>query len=92
MLRPSALCLALLAVFASSITPTLAIERPAKPAVGASVLTRVNGVGHPLRYHRRHRYAGRHNGFYANGYSLMYYVHSYPRGVSAKFGAPRCAC
>jgi hypothetical protein len=68
------------------------MQRPAKPAVGAEVLTRVNGAAHPLRYHHRHRHACRHHGFYANGFSLMYAVHSYPRGVSAKFGAPRCFC
>ena len=91
-MRPSAVCLALLAACAASITPSLAIERPAKPAAGASVLARVNGVGRPLRYHHRHRHARSHHGFYANGFALMYSVHNYPRGVSAKFGAPRSSC
>jgi hypothetical protein len=90
-MRPSALRLVLLAAFASSISPALAIERPAKPAIGAPVLTRVNGVGRSPRYHH-HRHACRHHGFVANGFSLMYAVHSYPRGASAKFGAPRCFC
>jgi hypothetical protein len=66
-----------------------AFDRLAKPT-SASLLTHVNGHygrsgcrGRGCRYHYGH----------ANGFALMYYVHDYPRGISATFGAPRpCFC
>jgi len=67
-----------------------AFERLAKPA-SASLLTHVNG-NHVWRGCRG-RGCGHHRFGYANGFGLMYYVHDYPRGISATFGAPRpCFC
>jgi hypothetical protein len=67
-----------------------AFERLAKPA-SVSLLTHVNG-NHGWRGCRG-RGCGHHRFGYANGFALMYYVHDYPRGISATFGAPRpCFC
>jgi hypothetical protein len=87
--------IALAAVAAMLFSPSArAFERLAKPESG-TLLTRVNGHhgwggcrGRGCWHH--HRYA---RGFYGNGFALMYYVHNYPRGISATFGAPRpCFC
>jgi len=82
--------IALAAVAAMLFSPSArAFERLAKPESG-SLLTRVNGHYAWRGCHGRgcgHRYG------YANGFALMYYVHNYPRGISATFGAPRpCFC
>ena len=81
--------IALAAVAAILFSPSArAFERLAKPESG-SLLTRVNGhCGRGCGHHHHHG-----NGFYRNGFALMYYVHSYPRGISPTFGAPRpCFC
>jgi hypothetical protein len=78
--------IALAAVAAILFSPSArAFERPAKPDSG-SLLTRVNG---------HYRSGGCRGGrcWHRNGFALMYYVHSYPRGISPTFGAPRpCFC
>ena len=90
------IALAAIATMALGLSPSArAFERPAKPA-SASLLTHVNGT-HGWRGCRGrgcwHHHYGHANGFHANGYALMYYVHDYPRGISATFGAPRpCFC
>jgi hypothetical protein len=84
--------LALAPMLALLGTPAQALERPPMPAVGAELLTHVNGQTRVTR-HRHRGYACRQpRGFYRNGFALMYTVHSYPRGVAAKFGSPRCFC
>jgi len=84
---------AVLATFGVLPSPSNAMQPSARPAAGTPLLQLVNGRAAPSARHRAYGYGRRTGaGFVANGFALMYRVHSYPRGASATFGAPRYDC
>ncbi len=82
----------LLATLALAAAPARAMPHLAKPAVGQRIVAQVDGHRLYRGHYRSVRAYGNARGFYANGFALMYYVHDYPRGISATFGRPRCFC